>query len=437
MFAYHPEIATYPPWFIILFVSFLDSIFYYLNFPQWRNYVPFGLADKETNGWLSHQVESMLGSNAYRPLLSYPDFLTNNQKEHNLSSMYTYAFETDTTALGSLANYESMIALVGLVLWMRLIKSILLPLFCSIGRKAGTSAHGKEWARKEENEERIIKFGEYLFRLLYHLSVSIYGVWYFRDKPWWDKSQGGTKNLWIGYPNQPIEVGMTWYYLMQSAYNVEALLSLAELSFVCTFQNPFHPLLNSNNNNKFPFQNPVKISWSPTCRGDFREMAIHHIITNLLVIGSSAFRFTRVGSMVFLVHDLSDVPVDLSKLANFMKWKLGTIVFFVTMVLTWAITRLGVLPFVIFRSIVFERHLFAVFAGGYMPDLMWHAYTPIFILLVGGIIALHVFWFFIIVRIGWRLLSKGETVDYSEHKNGEEGKQTVDQQEQQQTKKDS
>jgi len=246
--------------------------------------------------------------------------------------------------------------------------------------------------------------------LLYHFSVSLFGIWYFWDKLWWDSSKGGTHILWLGYPNHPIEVGMTWYYLVQCAYNVEALISLVSLSFIFKIRNPFW-------SEKEKIRSPISIGWSPTCRGDFREMAIHHIITNMLVIGSSHLRFTRIGSMVFLVHDISDVTVDLSKLANFVKWKLGTVIFFVSMVIFWAVTRLGILPFVIFKSILIESHMLTLY--GVMNPLMFRAYHFVFTTLVGSIILLHIFWFFIIIRIGWRLWSKGETYDLTEHKKSE------------------
>jgi hypothetical protein len=221
-----------------------------------------------------------------------------------------------------------------------------------------------------------------VFRLLYHFSISLFGIWYFWDKLWWDKSKGGTQILWLGYPNHPIEVGMTWYYLVQSAYNVEALISLVSISFVFKIQNPFWPV-------KEKIRCPITISWSPKCRGDFREMAIHHIITNMLVIGSSHLRFTRIGSMVFLVHDISDVTVDLSKLANFVKWKLGTVIFFVSMVIFWAITRLGILPFVIFKSILIDSQMMTL--CGLMHPLMFRTYHFVFTTLVGSIILLHIF----------------------------------------------
>lgn len=398
---------NFPPGFILFITIILDVFFNLFRFPQWRNYIPFGFAEQDSNRWLSYIVPN---TECYPKLLTYTNFLVETRSNNSIAGIYKYAFQTPSTELGSINNTESLFALFILVLILRQVKSVFLPIFRAIGRSVGRSAQENESDKLKHNQERITKFGEYVFRLLYHFSVSLFGMWYFWNKSWWDHSKGGTEALWLGYPNHPIEVAMIWYYLVQSAYNVEALISLVALSFVFEIRNPVIA-------NEKKMQSPIFIGWSPTCRGDFREMAIHHIITNILVIGSSHLRFTRIGSMVFLVHDISDVTVDLSKLANFVKWKLGTVIFFVTMVLVWAVTRLGILPFVIFKSILSESHMLTL--SGAMHPLMFRAYHFFFTTLVGSIILLHIFWFFIILRIGWRLLRKGETHDLTEHKKGE------------------
>eukprot|EP00978_Attheya_sp_CCMP212_P009748 scaffold23195_cov51-Attheya_sp.AAC.4 len=227
---------------------------------------------------------------------------------------------------------------------------------------------------------------------------------------WWDPQRGGTKNLWANYPNDVIDVGMIWYYLVQSAYNIEALLSLAELSFSVQFRSPL-----TEKENKW--QSPVKVGWAKTVRGDFQEMMVHHVITNLLVLGSSNFRCHRVGSMVFMVHDVSDVPVDLSKLANFLKWKKTTVGCFISMVLVWLVTRLGIFPFVIYKSVLFESGL--SLNSGVLSVEFYYCYRHIFIILMGLIIVLHVSWFVMFLKMGYVLVNKGETHDLSEHKDGE------------------
>ena len=164
-----------------------------------------------------------------------------------------------------------------------------------------------------------------------------------------------------------------------------------------------------------------QIKWASTVRGDFREMMAHHIVTNCLIFLSSYYRFTRIGSMIFLVHDLSDVPIDMSKLANFVKWKTATIVCFVTMVLMWIVTRLVIFPFVICGSVLTESYGFLV-EKGKMDPALHEAYFAFFYFLLGSLVLLHITWFIILLRIGWTLVSKGETHDYSEHKSGEKQK---------------
>ena len=148
-----------------------------------------------------------------------------------------------------------------------------------------------------------MKFGEYVFRFLYHSTLSFLGVWYYWDAPWLDASRGGTTNLWLEYLSQSIDVGMIWYYLVQSAYNVDALIYLMEHSIIIKIQSPISP-------NTRGWQSPLKVSWNPNRRGDFQEMAFHHVITNMLVVGSSHFRLHKVGSYVFMLYDLSNVPTD-------------------------------------------------------------------------------------------------------------------------------
>ena len=391
----------------LLMTAAADSIFRLFYVPQWRDYLPstFGL-----DGWFSHELPpSWFG--ALIKLTTYTEFVdqTNGRYSYwSFASMTKFA-KMPSTSLGVVTTNDAQVVLLCLVFIVRRVKSILIPCFCSVGRKVGTATHGTDWERN--NEERIVKFGEYMFRFLFHSVVSIFGLWYFWEKPWWYQAQGGIKTTFEGYPRHAIDTGMTWYYLIQCAYNVEAMLALLELSFNFGLLSLFSSC--------GKIQSPLKITRSPTCRGDFQEMLAHHVITNLLVIGSSHFRFTRIGSMVFMLHDISDVPVDMSKLANFMKWKIPTVVSFVTLLVTWGFTRLYILPFVIVKG-VFDYNN-CVFETKTSDDMHYYIIAIlIFKALLIGITTLHVFWFLILIRIFYRLAMKGERHDLSEYKQGEE-----------------
>jgi hypothetical protein len=425
----------------------------------WRSSLPNGWGEFPT-GKLSHSYSSYFGDDIVADV-SYGDFLQSENAvdvsklsgsdaiSGTLTNYYNFAFNTSTTTLCDLTNPLALCILLALVVMVRIVKRFFLPKFSALGLRLGRSSHGPEW--EVDNEERIVKFGEYVYRLCYHSAVSLYGLWYFYDKSWWNNSMGGTKNLWILHPNHPVEPGMAWYYLIQSAYNVDAMLSLMELSFSMEWVNPFAYSsaiqfleeecgIGEGENTKSveidvsngtmiymreaAASKPIlwtplfQLKWSPTIRGDFTEMFIHHIITNMLIFGSSFYRFTRIGSMIFLVHDLSEPPVDMSKLANFVKWKRCSIVSFSVMVLVWILTRLTIFPFVIFRSVVVESYEYLVVEGS-MDPAFYAVCISTFQYLLGALIFLHVVWFFIILKIGWTLVKKGEAHDYSEFKRGE------------------
>lgn len=54
-------------------------------------------------------------------------------------------------------------------------------------------------------------------------------------------------------------------------------------------------------------------------RQDFRQMVLHHVVTLALVAGSMASADTlRVGAVVALLHDATDVLVELTKLSHYL-----------------------------------------------------------------------------------------------------------------------
>ena len=211
-------------------------------------------------------------------------------------------------------------------------------------------------------------------------------------------------NFWRDYPHHTLNPDFIWYCIIQCAYNVDALMSLFWISFDV-----------SVDFGKFP--RCFQVRWAETVRGDFNEMCIHHVVTNSLLFAVSRFRFARAEIAVLVTHDFSDITVDLSKIANFMRWKYTTYTAFFTLIVVWIITRLWILPFEIWRSVIYESPLF-VEASGVHPEI-YHTFKPMFVGLVGGLVILHYIWFSMIVKIALLIVLKGETQDLTEHKKGE------------------
>jgi hypothetical protein len=364
---------------ILLLTRYLDKI--PIISESWRGYFPSFMTSPPI-GILSHRIPDI----DFPPLKPYSD----------CDDIVSFLSSTNTT-LGDLTSVSAVVTVFLLVVFIRFLKGrIMLPYFRNWGRHFATETHGSLWVK--ENPERIEKFGEYCFRLIFHGSISVYGLCYFADKAWWDPGRGGTLNLYLNHPHHPIEPGMAWYYLIQAAYNLETVVYMLEFS-VAVKWSPYPHL-----------------GWKSTARGDFREMMLHHFATMGLIYLSSYYRFTRVGSMVFLVHDVSDVPVDLSKLANFVKWKKTTIVCFVIMVIMWFISRLCIYTFIIFRSMLFETQ---ILMWEWVPPEYFFAHRFLVIGLSGIILLLNFVWFGMFLKMGWVLVSQGKTHDLTEHKQGE------------------
>lgn len=287
-----------PPAPVAWLYNTVDLLCMPLGCTAWRSHLHVSedswLADQYRVPWITSHTPS---------LLTYADFrqqeIVPGESWLTWNSVYRFAFETPSTSLGDLSTPTAFAVLCILAFALGKIKSVLVPYFSCWGLKAAIHTHGDKWAKA--NETRIVKFGEYIFRLLYHSIISIYGIWYFRDKQWW--KPGEAISVFQGYPHHEIMPGMAWYYLLQSAYNLDAFLSLMYLSFACKFQSIRRA--RSSKRRSSQWQSPFAISWRPDVRGDFQEMFVHHVTTNLLVFGSSVLRFTRIGSMVFLVHDVS------------------------------------------------------------------------------------------------------------------------------------
>lgn len=413
------DFSQYPFWHSLWPGFFIDCTCMMLGCRHtWRNHVPFGWS--EPGHWLSEEYEIVDMIKLLPDMLTFEQFRTmQGYKVHEGSgllagleskddfedwktSLYEYAFETPSTSIANLTTPTALGIVSCLVLGIKLFKKVIMPQFQHIGRWLALRAHGKEWLGK--NQERIVKFAEYVYRLCYHTFISIVGMYLFWNAPWWNEELGGPRMLYTDWPTDPIKPSMAWYYILQAAYNVDAMISLLQISFQI---------------NVFPKDSilPITIGWAKTCRGDFAEMMAHHVVTNMLIFSSSYLKQTRIGSMVFLIHDISDVPVDLAKLANFVKWKKGTIGFFFLLCVTWFYTRLYLLPCVVWMSIFWHGH--EVGRGLEHFQVYFYAYQPFFISSLGALIVLHAVWFSMFIKMGYLLVTKGETHDLTEHKKGE------------------
>jgi ceramide synthetase len=152
-----------------------------------------------------------------------------------------------------------------------------------------------------------------------------------------------------------------------------------------------------------------QLMWTEVHRSDAVEMIIHHFATIGLIAGSYVSNFTRVGLTIIFIHDVADIFLESAKVVNYinlankqMTWlhTLSTVQF-VIFAITFVITRLFIYPFYVLNSVFFEGR--EVFGG-------WQGYY-FFSVLLSVLQCLHIFWFYLIARMAYRLVTTGTDKD--------------------------
>eukprot|EP01006_Ploeotia_vitrea_P052569 TRINITY_DN67704_c6_g2_i2.p1 TRINITY_DN67704_c6_g2~~TRINITY_DN67704_c6_g2_i2.p1 ORF type:complete len:237 (-),score=133.03 TRINITY_DN67704_c6_g2_i2:72-782(-) len=172
------------------------------------------------------------------------------------------------------------------------------------------------------------------------------------DKPWLIKD---TRFCWTGYPLEAMGDGVRYYYLLQLGYYFH--LVIAQLV--------------------------------EERKKDFWEMFVHHLATITLVLFSYLTNFVRIGTLVLLVHDISDPIMEAAKLANYSQLGAVPDVMFAIFAVVFGTSRLYVYPKYVIYSAMYE----SLAEVGYFRS--WYIFNGLLILLL----CLHCFWFYLILRM--------------------------------------
>ncbi|RHY12119.1 hypothetical protein DYB25_003667 [Aphanomyces astaci] len=151
-------------------------------------------------------------------------------------------------------------------------------------------------------------------------------------------------------------------------------------------------------------------------RKDYLIMMSHHVVTIALVAWSFAVGFLPVGVLVLFLHDASDVPLDLLKMANYLKLEdrkgfFLSEVLFAVMLTVWVYFRVYLFPSKLIYTAFWENReacclpheahdLSIIFPSPGPPS--WLAFS----LLLSCLYVLHIWWTFLILRLLKGVLTK-------------------------------
>ncbi|KAM4552540.1 ceramide synthase 2-like [Odontesthes bonariensis] len=218
----------------------------------------------------------------------------------------------------------------------------------------------ESWFRRRRNQDRpsqTKKFGEAAWRFFFYLTAFMVGLACLINRPWfWDH-----RECWRQYPVQPMERAHFWYYMLELGFYVSLLLRIS-----------------------------VDIK-----RKDFKEQVIHHLATIFLLSFSYCANYIRIGTLVMLLHDSSDILLESAKMFNYgTGWRKTCDSLFVVFTVVFLVTRLVIFPSKIIRTtLLLSMEVFEPFAGYYL-----------FNLLLMVLQALHVFWAGLILRMVYKFL---------------------------------
>ena len=135
-------------------------------------------------------------------------------------------------------------------------------------------------------------------------------------------------------------------------------------------------------------------------RKDFWQMFIHHIVTVLLLSFSWTCNFHRIGTMVMVIHDFADIPLDGAKIFSYLKMRRLSNILFALLAFSWIFTRIVLLPY---RIIAYSSY-YALWVVKMFP-----AYY-IFNSLLCALQVLHVIWTALILKIGYDSICSNDGV---------------------------
>mmetsp|Transcript_132321 Transcript_132321/g.197153 ORF Transcript_132321/g.197153 Transcript_132321/m.197153 type:complete len:337 (+) Transcript_132321:74-1084(+) len=223
-----------------------------------------------------------------------------------------------------------------------------------------------KWSASER-ELRVQRFGHCVFKGMYFLFSSSVGLTLLLDAIWTPPALGGqgdTSHCFIGWPHHEHPSWLVSYYSIQMSYHLQGML---------------YQIVKSRH------------------RSDFAEMMLHHIVTLFLIMFSYLFNFFRIGTLVFLLHDLGDV------FSYFIKSVVDTdstgliLTAYGGLLLSWGYFRLYVYPFHV---------IWSCFSHG--PRLPGLEVFPVMLVML---LFLHCYWYSLFLHMGYAFYRKGEAED--------------------------
>ncbi|CAL4084840.1 unnamed protein product [Meganyctiphanes norvegica] len=224
----------------------------------------------------------------------------------------------------------------------------------------------ERWLRQRKRFDvggKYQKFIDAEFEVFFHAVMTVYGCHTMIDKPW----LYNISLCWNDWPHHNVDTDVWWFYMIGMAFYWAMMF----------------------------------IQVPQPGRKDKIQMIIHHSLTIILMTVSWITNFTRMGTLILLVHEGVDILLQTGKMIRYAKGNpFFTDIVYGTFIVLWLILRVGIFPFWIMKSVYYE-------GNSMFKQTSFVFFQALLVLLM----ILNLMWTFIILKVGIQKLLGEEIKD--------------------------
>jgi ceramide synthetase len=130
----------------------------------------------------------------------------------------------------------------------------------------------------------------------------------------------------------------------------------------------------------------------------FYEYLLHHFVAATLILFSMMCNEITAGSMILIIHDLSDILIALGRAFVETKYltKINAATLYIIMTIAWIYLRIIVFPFCLLAN---------VYANKPTPQDEWYmiSFEYGYLLIMAFVLyGMHIFWTYFLIKLGLR-----------------------------------
>ncbi|KAL1681586.1 TLC domain-containing protein [Schizophyllum commune] len=235
------------------------------------------------------------------------------------------------------------------------------------------NGHASSYSKEEKHMKRsVLRFAEQGWSAIYYIWQFAFGLYVHINLP---TKFADLSDLWTEYPHTTLAAPVKFFYLMEIACYMHQML-----------------VLNAEARRK-----------------DHWQMFTHHVITIFLMLSSYYTNFTRIGCLIMVLMDWCDIWLPLAKMGRYLDIPHQIYDYaFAIFLVSWFITR----------HVLFLMVMWSTWSIDKIIELKWapeegHFLTMNFYWAFNGALAalqvLQCIWFYIVMRIAFRVVFHGET----------------------------